>query len=371
MSFDLKATHHLTLILQFKYMTESSAAKNSPKSQENGGFSFREALKSLLEAFPKRSQDIVAERYGIKGEEEKTLEEIGENFHITRERVRQIIREVLRKVKERSDNPVLAEAKEKIIFTIQGKSGIMNEDELFEVLSSGRKGERGAVGFFVELTGQVKKIKIPEEIAGAFSLDSFKLEEWRKIKDGAKAILKKEGKLLSGKELLEKMAAAENISAKKLFDFLAVSAEVKENKFGKWGLADSEEVTPKGTREKAYLVLKEHGKPVHFREISALIDKFNLNKKKTNPQTVHNELIKDDRFVLVGRGIYALKEWGYQAGTVKDVLENILKDETVPMKKEEILKRLMKMRRVKKSTVVINLNNFFTRVGKDEYTIKK
>lgn len=352
-------------------MEQSNPAKNSSKSPQNGAFSFREALKSLLENFPQRSQEIVAERYGLQGEEEKTLEEIGENFRVTRERVRQIIREVLRKIREKAENPVLEEAKNKIAFTIQGKSGIIKEEELFELLSSTRQGEAGAISFFIELADQVRRERIPGEMVNAFLLDTFKIEEWRKIKNSAREILKAEGKLLSAKELLEKVTAGENVSAKKLFDYLAVSEEVKENKFRKWGLASSEEVTPKGTREKAYLVLKEHGKPVHFREISALIDKFNLNKKKTNPQTVHNELIKDARFVLVGRGIYALKEWGYQEGTVKDILENILREKVEPMKKEEILKRLMKMRQVKKSTIVINLNNFFTRVGKDEYTIKK
>jgi DNA-directed RNA polymerase delta subunit len=352
-------------------MEKANLVKNSEKTLENGGFSFAKALQSLLESFPKRSQDIVAERYGISGEEEKTLEEIGDNFHVTRERVRQIIREVVRKIKEKSDNQLLEEAKEKIVWTIQGKSGIIKEDELFSALSFGRTGEKGAIGFFVELSDQIRKEKDLQEIVPSFALANFKIEEWRKVKNSAKDILKAEKKLLGEKELLEKMIAKESISAKKLFDYLGVSAEVKKNKFGNWGLAESEEVTPKGTREKAYLVLKENGKPVHFRDISALIDKFNLNKKKTNPQTVHNELIKDDRFVLVGRGIYALKEWGYQDGTVKDVLENILKQESTPMKKEEILKRLMKMRQVKKSTIVINLNNFFTRVGKDEYTIKK
>lgn len=371
MSFDLKVDLFFNLILSIKYMEQSNLAQSSQKSAQNEDFSFVQTLKALLADFPKRSQDIVAERYGLKGEAEKTLEEIGDNFHITRERVRQIIREVVRKIKEKTDSPLLDEAKQKIIFTIQGKSGIMKAEELYKTLSFGRSGEEGAISFFIELADQIKQEKLPEEIEKSIALVSFKIDEWRRIKNSAKEILEKAGRLLDKKELLEKIAESENINANKLFDYLAVSSEIKKNKFEKWGLAGSEEVTPKGTREKAYLVLKEHGKPVHFREISALIDKFNLNKKKTNPQTVHNELIKDERFVLVGRGIYALKEWGYQAGTVKDVLENILKKESAPMKKEDILEKLMKMRRVKKSTVVINLNNFFTRVGKDEYTIKK
>jgi DNA-directed RNA polymerase delta subunit len=352
-------------------MEQSNLAKNDQKSLKNEGFSFVGAMKSLLESYPKRSQEIVAERYGLKGEEEKTLEEIGDQFNVTRERVRQIIREVVRKIKEKGKSPLLDEARRKIAFTIQEKSGIMKEADLVVALSAGDKKEMGAIRFFVDLSAEVVAEKIAGELAPSLTLRNFKLDEWREIKDSAKEILTKEGALLADQQLAGKISGSHAVNAKKLFDYLAVSEEVKKNQFGNWGLSASEEVTPKGTREKAYLVLKESKKPLHFREISALIDKWKLNKRQTNPQTVHNELIKDERFVLVGRGIYALREWGYQSGTVKDLLENILKESTAPMGKEDILERLLKMRQVKKSTIVINLNNFFDRVGKDSYTIRK
>ena len=112
-------------------------------------------------------------------------------------------------------------------------------------------------------------------------------------------------------------------------------------------------------------------KPLHFREIARLIDEHGLYKlgKKTHPQTVHNELIKDGRFVLVGRGTYALSDWGYRPGTVREVLSSILKDNIEPMSREELLKAVMKVRQVKRSTVIINLNSFFTKVGKNIYSL--
>ena len=51
---------------------------------------------------------------------------------------------------------------------------------------------------------------------------------------------------------------------------------------------------------------------MHFKEVAEAISK--TFGKKTHYATCHNELIKDSRFVLVGRGMYALAEWGYQAG---------------------------------------------------------
>jgi predicted Zn-ribbon and HTH transcriptional regulator len=159
-----------------------------------------------------------------------------------------------------------------------------------------------------------------------------------------------------------------------LFDFLSVAKEVRQNVFGKWGLVGWSDIKPRGTREKAYLVLKTTGKPLHFREIASLIDTYGLKSSKkshSHPQTVHNELIKDNRFVLVGRGTYALSEWGYKKGTVKEVLEEILRKSATPLSREEVLTQILKVRQVKKSTVIINLNTFFSRVGKNAYSIKK
>ena len=152
---------------------------------------------------------------------------------------------------------------------------------------------------------------------------------------------------------------------------LAVSREIKQNVFGKWGLAGWSDIKPRGTREKAYLVLKTADKPLHFREIADLIDSYGLQKKKkSHPQTVHNELIKDKRFVLVGRGIYALSDWGYKRGTVKEVITEILRASDKPLSREEVLEKVLQIRQVKKSTVIINLNTFFARIGKNAYTVK-
>ena len=66
--------------------------------------------------------------------------------------------------------------------------------------------------------------------------------------------------------------------------------------------------------------------------------------RRTHPQTVNNELIKDPRFVLIGRGLYALSEWGYEPGTVKDVLVQILKDSGKALRKEDVLQLISERR---------------------------
>jgi hypothetical protein len=104
--------------------------------------------------------------------------------------------------------------------------------------------------------------------------------------------------------------------------WLSMSKHICKNPLGEWGKATSPNIHTRGVKDYAYLVMRRHGSPMHFREVAAGINK--TFGKKTHIATCHNELIKDDRFVLVGRGVYALKEWGYKTGVVRDVIADIL-----------------------------------------------
>ncbi len=335
-------------------------------------FSFIKALNELISGFPERSRDIISARYGLTAGKPQTLEEIGKNHKITRERVRQIIEETLRKIKALKNSPVLSAAAEKTAFTISKKNGIMKKEELVALISRGNSQEAGAFGFFLNFPGNVIPHEIKGELKKSYALPEFSIDDWKKLKNAARNVLESEKRMLTGDELTTRIShrLGSSVAFQKIFNYLSVSEEIKKNNFGKWGLADWEETNPKNTREKAYLVLKENGEPLHFTEIAKMIDQHGLSRKKTHFQTVHNELIKSDRFVLVGRGVYALAEWGYKEGTVKEVLEEILKKSAKPMKYEDIVSEVLKTRQVKKSTVTINLNNFFSKVGKNEYSLK-
>jgi RNA polymerase primary sigma factor len=59
----------------------------------------RESLARALGALPARERGVISMRYGLDGEEPKTLEEVGRAFGLTRERIRQIETHTLRKLK--------------------------------------------------------------------------------------------------------------------------------------------------------------------------------------------------------------------------------------------------------------------------------
>jgi predicted Zn-ribbon and HTH transcriptional regulator len=139
----------------------------------------------------------------------------------------------------------------------------------------------------------------------------------------------------------------------------------------KWGLTKWPTVNPKNIRDKIYVILQENGKPMHFSDIAKAIKDSDFRRKDVTTQAIHNELIKDNRFVLIGRGIYALKDWGYSKGTVADIITDILNKEGGPLHRDEIVRRVLKHRQVKETTILLNLQGKprFKRVAKATYSL--
>jgi predicted Zn-ribbon and HTH transcriptional regulator len=139
---------------------------------------------------------------------------------------------------------------------------------------------------------------------------------------------------------------------------------------GLWGLTKWPEVNPRNIRDKIMVVMSENGKPMHFSEIAKGIASQDFKRNNVTQQAIHNELIKDPRFILVGRGMYALSAWGYRPGTITDIIRAILTEEQ-PLHREEIVRRVLKERHVREATILLNLQNKknFTRISKAQYTI--
>ncbi|EKE11885.1 MAG: sigma-70 region 4 protein [uncultured bacterium] len=319
---------------------------------------FFELAKEVLVNLPQRSQEIMKKRFGLETGSVETLEKIGSDYQITRERVRQIISDSVKKISKASDAIPFREAEERIILEISKRDGIISEEYLLERLASGNVKEEKAIAFFALCSNKIIDIKNRELLRKSWvlSLDILdKVEKFAKIAD---EVFSSSQVPLSDAEVVDKAARNyKEVTKSEVISFLGVLEKISKNKFGKWGFSNWMEINPKGTRERIYLILKENKKPLHFTQIAKSIDSIGIGKKKSHPQTVHNELIKDDRFILIGRGIYALREWGYEPGTIKDVIERILRKSGRAMTKEEILEEILKSRQVKKTTVMINLNN--------------
>jgi predicted Zn-ribbon and HTH transcriptional regulator len=155
---------------------------------------------------------------------------------------------------------------------------------------------------------------------------------------------------------LNQLTAEAKINDSIALNYFSISKKFATNPFNDFGLAHWEEINPKTARAKAYLVLKKENKPLHFKQIADIINKAGFKDKKVYAQTIHNELIKDPRFVLVGRGMYGLKEQGYMPGTAKDIITKILKSKG-PLSADQVIKLVSEQRFLKENTILLNLQN--------------
>ncbi|MFA6047731.1 MAG: HTH domain-containing protein [Parcubacteria group bacterium] len=344
------------------------------KTQKTGSKpDFSGLVNQILSFLPERTRDIFKRRYGLAHEKGETLEKIGSDYGITRERVRQIVADAQKNISANLSETDFLQAENGLIFTIEKNNGIIKESVIVNQFNSDGIATANAIKFLAECSSRIKIAEEKGLLEKSWVASSQMEEKAKKVAQKAEEILKNEKKTYSAEKMSEELRKIfPEMSEQEIMNYLEVSVRVKKNKFGKWGIYNWPEISPKGTREKVYLILKEKKQPLHFAEIAKLIDEYKLGTKKAHPQTVHNELIKDDRFVLIGRGMYALAEWGYKEGTIKDVLQEIIEKSGHPLKREEILREVMKRRKVKKSTVLINLNNrgIFEK-QKDHYSLKR
>lgn len=323
----------------------------------------------FLQKLSAKQKLVISSRFGISGQTPLTLEAIGKTLNITRERVRQIEADalnLLKKIEKSQETQKLVLAANE---TIEEKGGISKTDtftnEVFEKYF-GRKIRDSKEKYQLEILFSViglKRIKSNKELEDAWTSKDFEIKKFRSIVSGIEKIFDEAKKLFSDVELLKKIDNSVQsdpdlqIAPEQILNYLEVSKKFGKNIFGSWGKAKWPLVRPRGVREKATLVLLARKKPLHFREISQLIEKTGLSDKKVHPQTVHNELIRDKRFVLVGRGMYALREWGYEEGTVKDIIVSLIKSAGGFLKKDVIVSDVLKKRKVKKATIDVNLSD--------------
>ena len=336
-------------------------------------FKPKQVTKKLLASLPDRARDVLEKRYGLGKETEVyTLESIGQTYGITRERVRQIENYGINSI-QKSDvyqefAPVFDELRS-LIEKLGG--GLIAEFELLNELSDDQA-TRNHIYFLLVLGDPFNRSKENTAYTHRWYTE-------KKIADSVQKALRSvyesldRDELISEDEVLSRFREqlidlAEKHNEDVLKRWLLISKEISRNPLGEWGHASSPNVRVKGIRDYAYLVVKRHGSPMHFREVAEAIQE--LFERKAHTATTHNELIKDDRFVLVGRGLYALSEWGYSAGVVKEVLRDIL-EKHGPLSRDEIIDKVRKERYVKDNTIVVNLQdaNLFRRLANGSYMV--
>ncbi len=335
-------------------------------------FKPKHVTKKITSHLGERATDVIMNRFGLLADgERRTLEEIGKKYNITRERVRQVEEAAINLIKKSDAYKAEQAVFDELKVLMHSLGSIVAEHDLLPHISKD-KATQNHVHFFLVLGDAFKKHREDEHFHARWSVDD---EVTSQVHDSLKKLYSN----LSDEDLVP-----ETEMIKKFFDnmkdvadkykneeiakrWLSMSKRISKNPLGEWGKTSSPNVHTRGVKDYAFLVMRKHGSPMHFKEVADAISK--TFGKKTHYATCHNELIKDSRFVLVGRGMYALAEWGYKAGIAREVIRDILKKEG-PLSKDAVVDHVMKERYFKKNTILVNLVNpkYFKKSAKGLYT---
>ena len=337
---------------------------------------------SAVNSLKDREKEVVLGRYGLLDGQKRTLDDMGKKFGVTRERVRQIEVAAVKKIAGKPGRDLLQTIKV-ITNHIIECGGVVSLDELvkyFHIANDPRlEAQQNALRLILAINKGVVPVGKSDSLKQGWAIVGFNQALLPMLATTAAEVLQKAGHPLSVEELWEEMMHSEvyekhgdKLTTSVLVGAMRVSDKLAETDNEMWGLVSWPTVVPKRIRDKVYAVLEKGGRPLHFRDIADEINKQYAGKPVL-ARTVHNELIGDKRFVLVGRGIYALQEMGYDHGVVADVIVDILKGSETPLTTDEIVDRVLLSRKVKRNTVVANLQNkdLFRKVDKNMYELAR
>ena len=334
-----------------------------------------ETTKKVLASIERdREREIIVRRFGLEGPKE-TLEQVGDSMGITRERVRQIEKATLIRAKLSLDdgkNPNYDSVEREMVRALVDLGRTAKSDDLtVAMFGSNDSDMRAALVFFAELSSKMIVSTENDKFFQGIVLSTD--EDDKNIKTASEKIAKamaEHGKPLTVDELFTLVPGYEHPNEVK--GIASLNKKVAHLR-GLWGLNKWPEVNPKNIRDKVMVIMSDYGKPMHFSEIADAIAKSDFKRNTVTRQAIHNELIKDSRFILVGRGLYGLGDWGYKKGTLSEIITGILKAEGGPLHREEIIRRVLKQRHIREATILLTLQNnkSFKRVSKAQYDLNK
>lgn len=355
--------------------------------KKNYNNQFLTLIFELLEELPKRNQIILEKRFGLKNNSPKTLEAIGKEYKITRERVRQIINASFNNLRK---SPVVKKLDN---FYQQVKNLLLETEGIAEAESFIKKVQKelsledispNIIFFLLNLNPEFSYERENDGCYSFFHLSSLKKEDiLKKVKKIEKFFDQSKQPLTIDEIILwAKKEISPKINRDELVNIMGISKKIAMNPFGEFGLINWRSINPVASNDRAYYLLSHLNRPVHFTELSNLLAEYcaypflpkltsRFWQKKVCAQTIHNELIKDPRFVLVGRGTYALKEWGYEKNNIKDVIQDILFNAQKPLSFQDIVNETKKRKIVKEKTILLSLSDkeCFKKLPDGAYTL--
>jgi DNA-binding CsgD family transcriptional regulator len=292
-------------------------------------------ITAALAGLTPRQREVLVARFGLEKGGCETLAKIGDRLGITRERVRQI------------ENVGLALAKTNIVRDAE-IAGLLEAVKKHISATGGVMRRTAAAEYADSLAAELtaNRLDFLSEASGTFTLQPegddyhpfyFVSNQDRKaafalVENWVKTLRARKSKVLADSYDVHLAAFMKEMGVDRKIaeNYLGISKRVAANPYGDKGLREWPEISPSTIRDKIYLILKKRGEALHFEDIARAINGAQFDRRKALTATVHNELIKDKRFALVGRGVYGLTEHGYEQGTAREAIAHILKRGPLP-----------------------------------------
>jgi DNA-directed RNA polymerase delta subunit len=358
-----------------------NAAGTAPSdTSTTGKLNLTEIIEDMFLVLTPKEKEVIIKRFSLDNKPKQTLEKIGQSFSVTRERIRQIEKIALGKLRRTVQNTRLNSINRIANEILETNGGVLLEDKLVAAILnkivSDHQVDANIIRLALNINPDLVKMEKTNIYKPFWRFNSIPLDSIKKIINQGILFLNKKNDVAGDNEIVQQIKDIMDDKDSKLVPELILSSmevdkRVKRVKEG-FGLMFWRHINPRSIRDKAYIVLKKASNPLHFVDIANKIAESGFDKKVVTTQAVHNELIRYDQFVLVGRGLYALREWGFKKGTVSDVIEDLLRKKS-PMTKQEIIEGVLKQRKVKKGTISLNLqkNKKFVRVGRAVYKLEE
>ncbi|HEY5220576.1 MAG TPA: sigma factor-like helix-turn-helix DNA-binding protein [Candidatus Paceibacterota bacterium] len=340
--------------------------------------SITKIITASLTGLNPRQKEVITARFGLDGKTDgETLAAIGDRLNVTRERVRQIENGAITLVKANiMKNPEAGVVLDKVKKFIAARGGVSGKADVVRYATTFTSGVReNHLDFLAEASGSFNLHREDDSFKPFYYVSDKDLKTANTFVNGWIGFLKSHKEKVFTDTYQVQLASfvkAKSVDREIAENYLSISKQIDKNPYGDTGLNEWPEITPATVRDKIYLVLKKKQEPLHFEDIATHINKVGFDDQKALAPTVHNELIKDNRFVLVGRGMYGLKENGYEAGTAREVIAKVLKTKG-PLKANDVVTHVNQQRFFKQNTILINLQNrnFFERMNDGKYRVRE
>lgn len=326
-----------------------------------------------------RAKELIKRRYGLMNGERQTLEEIGESYRVTRERIRQIQEKSLKRMRHPATTvkKPLTGLIEDIILR---NGGIISADEADVEVPKALGGVIEDGSSLLDLLcdlGWIQTCRIGDIPIYSLKLDGVSL---LKLTERIILLIKKEDLGLDVDSIIRKNSMFRKIKDERFnpthfvlrycrtdprLEEISVNSEVIFRHYTSGHFATKSWVALMRR------VLEEQQMPLHFTEITDKVnDLLSGSERQLDVRRAHSILIEDKAFAHSGvNGTYGLTSWGLRKELIPELIEECLKKAGFPLHWKQIFNYVSKYKNTRSANITSCLENnrSFKRVSSGIY----